>query len=145
MIISDEEKQVLDILSLISTHSKQTVKDVLFALLSYMTMNFYMTSENSENTDTIKFEMIIPFLCKLHVSYIEKEKEQGNIVSNISINAFPLQAFSKEILSIVNNEEPYTKKYFKQQNKMFFKKLLDLSDINENEKEELDEVDFVLS
>ncbi len=144
MYLSDEEKRALNIISLLSTHNKQVVQDVLLALLAYITMECYLKLDEKDSIINEKMEITIPFLFKLILMYTEEPKKVNGVInSNISIDTQPLQTLCKEIVCIVNNEEPFTKKYFKRQNRLFFKKLLDITDIPDEE--ELNEVDCMLS
>lgn len=143
MYLLDEEKLTLEKIALLSSHSTKVVKDVLFALLTYITMEMYVIQDEYDTINDKKLEIIIPFLCKLWITYTEKINKD-TIKSEIQLEAQPLSLLCKEILAIVNNEEPLTKKYFRKQNQLFFKKLLEISETEDFE-EEMNEMDTILS
>ena len=120
MIFSEQEKIAFNKIVALSSKDQGTVRDVLFAILTYATIEAFNQEDN---------EVIIPYLCSLKLKYMEYANEKG-IESNIDIIAKPSIILLKEFVSIKNNEEPITKKYFKRQNRLHFKNLLKI-DIEE--------------
>ena len=114
MIFSEQEKQAFSKIVALSSRDAGTVRDGLFGLLTYATLEAYNQEEN---------EIIIPYLCSFNLKYTEQVNEKG-IESNIDIIAKPSVMLLKEFISIKNDEEPITKKYFKKQNRLHFKNLL---------------------
>jgi len=120
MIFSEQEKQAFSKIVALSSKDQGTVRDVLFAILTYATIDAFNQEEN---------EIIIPYLCSLKLKYIEQVNEKG-IESNINITAEPSVILLREFVSIKNNEEHTTKKYYKRQIRLYFKNLLKI-DIEE--------------
>ena len=114
MIFSEQEKHAFSKIVALSSRDQSTVRDVLFAILTYATIEAFNQEEN---------EIIIPYLCSLNLKYTEQVNEKG-IESNIEIKAKPSVMLLKEFVSVKNDEEPITKKYFKRQNRLHFKNLL---------------------
>jgi len=118
MILSDEEKLAFEKIAAISLKDKATIKDVLYALLSYTTIEALKGNES---------EIIIPYLCKLKLSYKETQTNKG-VESIVDIQAEPLPSLMKEYVCIKNNEDPPTKRYFLKQNKLHIKEILKLDE-----------------
>jgi hypothetical protein len=112
---SEKEKLNFDqIVSLTSLNQSQ-VRDVLFAILTCASLNAH--SQDNEIT--------IPYLCTLKFNYEEITNDKG-IESIISIDAEPSATLLKEYVAVKNGEEPITKKYFKRQNRLHFKNMLNI-------------------
>lgn len=117
-ILSDEERIAFDKIASISLKDKSTIKDVLFAILSYATIEGMKSNES---------EIIIPYICKLKINYSEESTAQG-LKSNLDLIAEPLPSLLKEYVCIKNEEKPPTKKYFEKQNRLHLKKILKLDE-----------------
>lgn len=118
MALTSEEEIAFSKIVALSTKDRSTVRDVLFAILTYGTIEAYNQEEN---------EITIPYLCTMNLKYKEVANEKG-IESSIDVNATPSATLLKEFVAIKNGEEPMTKKYFKRQNKLHFKKFLNLNE-----------------
>jgi len=117
---TNEEKIAFKKICSISTKDKTTVRDVLFAILTYAGMEAFKEDN----------EIIIPYLCKLKLNYKEIINEKG-IESIIDVEGEPSSLLLKEFACIKNDEKPFTKKYFEKQNRLHFKNLLKIKDLTE--------------
>lgn len=113
---SEKEKSNFDQIVALTSLTQSQVRDVLFAILTCASLN----AHSQEN------EITIPYLCTLKFNYKETTNDKG-IESSISIDAEPSTTLLKEYISIKNGEEPITKRYFKRQNKLHFKNMLNLN------------------
>lgn len=113
--LSEEEKIALKQISAISLKDASSIKDVLFSILSCITINSYDNDHESE--------FIIPYIAKLKFKYVETPVEQG-FESNILIEATPMPSLIKEFVCIKNEETPPSKRYFRKQNNLHLEKLL---------------------
>ena len=114
MILSDEEKTALNKIASLSMKDKNVVKDVLFSLLTYCTMDSKFTDQA---------EIVIPYVGKLKFKYKE-ENDGKKIISKVNIEAESSQSIVKEFVAIKNGETPPSKKYFQKQNRLHLQSLL---------------------
>lgn len=108
MQLSDIEKQFLAKISAVSMKDQTTIKDVLFAILTCITLESYHKNES---------EIVIPLIAKLKFKYSEESSDKGYL-SDIEIEAEPMPALINEFLAIKNGEEPNTKRHFRKQNRI---------------------------
>lgn len=104
MKINNLEKEAIEKISAISSKDKNTVKDVLKALLMYSTLEVYASIHEDEQT------FVIPYLCTCHASYYE-----SNSKFLVELNAEPNQAFTKEVSSIAQGDITPSEKFIRKQ------------------------------
>jgi hypothetical protein len=95
--LSLEEKNWIDNIVAISCKDKNTVKDVLKALLKAITLEMF-----SEN-----YNVCIPYLCNLQIEYSDKITENG-LKTDVRLIAEPNEALIQEIEKIIEGEMPPT-------------------------------------
>jgi len=110
----EEEKSAFRKIVALSSKDQATVRDVLFGILTYATIESFNSEQN---------EIVIPYLCTLNIKYKEIPNEKG-IESFVTIDATPSNMLLKEFLAVKNGEEPITKRYFKKQNRFQIKNFL---------------------
>ena len=116
--MTPEETNAFDKIVALSSCEKNKVRDILFAILTYATLESFNKEDN---------EIIIPYLCSLNLKYLETTNDKG-IESNIEVTAKPSGMLLREFVSIKNGEEPATKKYFKRQNRNIFKTMMQIGE-----------------
>ena len=117
-IFTPQESNAFDKIVSLSSKDKNSVRDVMFAILTYATLESFNEEDN---------EIIIPYLCSLKINYDEVPNEKG-IESSVTITAKPSAMLLKEFVAIKNGEEPAVKKYFKRQNRLNFKNFLNIEE-----------------
>jgi hypothetical protein len=115
MILSNEEKLALKKIAALSTKDETVVKEVLFALLAYATLEAY----NNKNEG----EIILPYIAKLNLKYKEEPAANGYSAS-VDIEAKALSPLIQEFVCLKNGEDPPSKKYFKKMIKKIINKKL---------------------
>jgi hypothetical protein len=98
---SAEELDFYEQICAISKKDKETVRDILRAILMVATANLYFDKD----------EIIIPYLCKLKIAYsdairVNKKTSKCWSTTDISITAEPMTALIKEIVSINEGDDP---------------------------------------
>ena len=113
-VLSDREKEALLKICSLSHKDQSTVKDVLFAILTWITLESYNKNDS---------EIILPYIAQLNFHYSETPDPNGYL-SEVKINSIPMPALLKEFISIKNGEDPPTKKYLKRANRLHIQSLL---------------------
>ena len=121
---SDMEKDFFDTICAISEFKKDTVREVLRAVLLTIVANIY-----AQNSKTVKVN--IPYICDLDISYadvIRKDEETGKSWREVKVdlNANPANALYKEIEFIHEGEDPPSLLYLEAKLKRRIEDILDL-------------------
>jgi len=117
--LSDEEKSALLKIASLCTKDKTTIREVMFAILSYSTLESFHSDES---------EIILPYIGKIKFKYEEEPNDKG-FTSKVIMTAEPMPSLIKEFISIRNGEEPPSKKHIRKQNRFHIDKLISGLDI----------------
>lgn len=120
MKLSIEEKYFLDKICAVSSKDKNTVKDVLKALLMCTTIEIYADSK----------EMVIPYMCKLKIDYMDNYKEDKHSVV-VHLEATPCEGLINEIAAIQEGGITPTQEYIQKMILFDLKNKLEIEDIEE--------------
>lgn len=119
MKLTLEERNFIENITAISALDKKSVKLFFRSLLMASTMTIYADEE----------EIIIPYLCKLRISYKDNHTERGN-KPIVNILAEPCDELISEIKAISEGDEPPSKKYLKKEISEELKDKLEIGDLD---------------
>jgi hypothetical protein len=115
MIFSEKEQEAFNQIVALTSLDRNKVRDVLFAILTCASLNAHKDVN----------EITIPYLCTFRLNYKEIPNAKG-VEVDIGIEGEPSAMLLKEYVDLKNNEETFTKKYFKRQNRLHFKNLMQM-------------------
>ena len=109
MELPDIEKIALEKIAALSTKDRTTVREVLYAILTYITLTMYEEDIENENK-----EIIIPYIGKLKLKYKEDSVEEG-YASSVIVEADAAPTLIQEFVCLKNGEDPPSKKFYRRQ------------------------------
>lgn len=132
MILTPEEKSILNRIAVLSEKDIQTVKAVFLGILKMVTLEIYgclYSSQNCNEDIDNKISIILPYLCKLDISWLDKIT-QKEVLTNIDIKAKPLVSLIKEIENISEGVGTPSEKFLEIKVAKGFMEKLDIFDID---------------
>lgn len=121
MKLDINEKVFLDKIVSICASDKKSVRDLFKSILASFTLSV-LSGDN---------EVIIPYLCKLKLSYDQIETPEG-IKLEVKLDAEPSNELVEEIRCILVKKDPPTKKFFmKEIHDIIKNNYLEIEDVGE--------------
>jgi len=114
-----EEKNFIENIRAISALDKKSTKTFFRSLLIACTMAIYAGKD----------EIIIPYICKLKISYNDHHTPKGSKVK-VHIEAEPCDELIEEIKAISEGEPPPSKKYIKKEISEEIKNKLEIDELD---------------
>ena len=127
MKLSVDEKHAIEKICAISGKDRNTVKDVLKALLIMSTLEIYM----SVNEDSHK--IIIPYLCNLDISQSERVSTEKGGYIHVELDAHINEGLQEEIQNIAVGNLTPSKQFIK---KKIVRNLQNILEIDEELEDE---------
>jgi hypothetical protein len=126
-----DEKLFMRKIAALARKDKDTIRDVMLALLKMCTIEFYSG----------KKEIIIPHICRLKISVKQVQTQYSGIKEEVVLEATPARAFIEEFFATQKGVITPTEKYLKRQIDQKFQDLLKIVVTDKNIKEHLEKND----
>ena len=122
--LSTEEKFFIDTVSAIASRDKNTVKDILRALLIASTVHLY---ESIELDGKDECDLIIPYIGKIHLEYFEHNSDEGT-GTKLKLSVIPSDALIEEVSCIVSGDTTPSENFIKRQIVKYIQSVVELED-----------------
>lgn len=126
MILDDDDKRAIKIISSISLFDEKTITTVFRAVMQMAGIEIRAKKDLDENDENKKCFITIPGVCKLYIDYYDSVKGNKGVITEVELEAEAKRALIAEINAVSGGEETPDLRKIKSEISDAFKISLDL-------------------